>query len=134
MLSSLLAGVYTFTGDMVDGGPSEFSTTLTHTIPAGPALLTPADGSTEDASNLIVSWKSVNEDINGAAVNIVGYQVKLAKDGESQFPQSFARSLFSVYLPATVTSVTVPKEFMEAGAIYKYQVLAIEFSGFDLIA
>jgi hypothetical protein len=33
-----------------------------------------------------------------------------------------------------VTSVTVPKEFMEGGAIYKYQVLAIEESGNQTIS
>jgi hypothetical protein len=134
VLSSLPEGVYTLTGDMVDGGSSEISTTLTHTIPAGPVLITPADGSTVDPSNLIVSWESVNEDINGAAITIVGYQVKLAKDLESQFPQSFARSLLSVHLPAKVTSVTVPEEFMEGGTIYKYQVLAIEESGNQTIS
>jgi hypothetical protein len=137
VLANLPEGNYAFafrSGYWDYGYDSPYSVKFTHTIPAGPVLLTPADGSTEDASNLVVSWESVNEDINGAAVNIVGYQVKLAKYGESQFPQSFARSLFSVYLPATVTSVTVPKEFMEGGAIYKYQVLAIEESGNQTIS
>jgi len=137
VLAFLPEGNYAFafrSGYWDYGYDSPYSVKLTHTIPAGPVLLTPADGSTVDPSNLIVSWKSVNEDINGAAVNIVGYQVKVEKDEESQFPQSFARSLFSVYLPATVTSVTVPKEFMEGGAIYKYQVLAIEESGNQTIS
>jgi len=134
VLSSLPEGVYMLTGDMVNGDPSELSTTLTHKIPAGPILITPSDGSIIDQSNLIVSWGQVNEDINGAAVTIVGYQVKLVKNEVSQFPQSFARSLLSVHLPATVTSVTVPKEFIEGGAIYKYQVLAIEESGNQTIS
>ena len=134
VLAFLPEGVYTFTGDMVDGDPSELSTTLTHTIPTGPVLLTPADGSTVDPDNLIVSWESVKEDINGAAVTIVGYQVIAEKDGEPQFSQGFARSFFSVHVPATVNSVTVPKEFMEGGAIYQYKILAIEESGNQTIS
>ena len=129
VLARLPEGVYTFTGDMVDGDPSKLTATLTHTIPAGPVLLTPVDGSTVDPNNVIVSWEPVTEDINGAAITIVGYQVIVEKDEEPQFPQGFARSLFSVHVPAGVTSVTVPAEFMEGGAPYKYEVLAIEESG-----
>jgi hypothetical protein len=37
--------------------------------------------------------------------------------------------MFSVYLPATATRVTVPAEFMQGGTDYEYEVLAIEESG-----
>jgi hypothetical protein len=129
VLARLPEGVYTFTADMVDGGPSELTKTLTHTIPAGPVLLTPVDGSTVDPNNVVVSWEAVSTDINGTAITIVGYQVIVEKDEVPQFPQGFARSLFSVHVPAAVTSITVSKEFMEAGAPYQYEVLAIEESG-----
>jgi hypothetical protein len=36
---------------------------------------------------------------------------------------------FSVYLPATTTSVTVPKEIMISNSTYEFEVLAIEESG-----
>jgi len=35
----------------------------------------------------------------------------------------------SIYVPASVTSVTVPNEFLEPGTVYKWEVLAIEESG-----
>lgn len=130
VLARLPEGTYTFTGDMVDGDSSEITATFSHTIPAGPQLLTPADGSTDvDATDTVISWQPVTQDINGSAVTIVGYQVIVEKDEEPQFPQGFAQSLFSIYLPATATSIAVPPEFMESGVAYAYEVLAIEISG-----
>lgn len=130
VLARLPEGTYTFTGDMVDGDVSEMTATFTHTIPAGPQLLTPADGSTDvDAANTVISWQPVTQDINGSAVTIVGYQVIVEKDEEPQYPQGFAQSLFSIYLPATATSIAVPPEFMESGEAYAYEILAIEISG-----
>lgn len=130
VLARLPEGTYTFIGDMVDGDESEMTATFSHTIPAGPQLLTPADGSMDvDANNTVISWQPVTQDINGSAVTIVGYQVIVEKDEEPQFPQGFAQSLFSIYLPATATSIAVPPEFMESGEAYAYEVLAIEASG-----
>jgi hypothetical protein len=37
--------------------------------------------------------------------------------------------VFRVYLPATATSVKIPAAFMENGASYDFEVLAIEESG-----
>lgn len=130
VLARLPEGTYTFTGDMVDGDESVLTATFTHTIPAGPELLTPADGSTDvDPDNAIISWEPVTQDINGSAVTIVGYQVIVEKDEEPRYPQGFAQSQFSIYLPATNTSIAVPAEFMESGEAYAYEVLAIEVSG-----
>ena len=130
VLAHLPAGTYTFTGDMVDGGQSTRTVVFSHAIPAGPKLLTPADGATDvDPDNVVVSWESVSEDLNGAAINIVGYQVIVEKDETPLFPQGFARALFSIHLPAEARSVTVPKEFVESGTPYKYEVLAIAENG-----
>jgi hypothetical protein len=130
VLARLDAGTYTFTGNMVDGESSEITATFSHTIPAGPELLTPADGSMDiDPNNVVISWEAVSADINGSDVIIVGYQVIIETDEEPQFPQGFARPLFSIYLPAAVTSIAIPDEFIESGMRYKYEVLAIEQSG-----
>lgn len=130
VLGRLPEGTYTFTGDMVEGGESTITATFTHTIPSGPELKTPVDGASDvDPDHAAVTWDPVTTDINGQAVNIVGYQVIVVLDEEPQFPSGFAHPLFSIYLPATTTSVTVPAEFMESGAPYKYEVLAIEESG-----
>jgi hypothetical protein len=130
VLTHLPEGTYTFTGDMVDGDESSVSTTFTHTIPAGPVLTSPADGATNvDPNAVVVEWDAVTEDINGQGVTIVGYQVIVELNRGAAFPQGFAQPVFSIYLPASVTSVTVPKEFMKSNSPYEYEVLAIEESG-----
>jgi hypothetical protein len=66
-----------------------------------------------DPANVVVSWAPVAQDINGSAVTIVGFKVIVEEDAEPLFPQGFARPVFSVHLPATATSVTVPKELWQ---------------------
>jgi hypothetical protein len=130
VLTRLPEGTYNFKGDMVGGGTSTVSATFTHKIPSGPVLTNPADGATNvDPNAVVVSWDAVTQDINGQAVNIVGYQVIVELNVAPAFPQGFAQPAFSVYLPSTVTSVTVPKEFMASNSPYEYEVLAIEESG-----
>jgi hypothetical protein len=130
VLARLPEGTYTFTGDMVDGEKSTMTATFSHKIPAGPVLQTPIDGSTDvDKNNVVVAWDPVTKDINGSDIQIVGYQVIVEKDEEPQYPQGFAKALFSIYLPATATNVAIPVEFMESDAPYKYEVLAIEENG-----
>ncbi len=66
VLARLDEGEYSFVGDMVDDDDRTRFTEFTHDIPAGPVLLTPADGSTGLSPNgLLVSWEPVFEDING---------------------------------------------------------------------
>ena len=130
VLARLPAGIYTFTGNMVEGGPSMVTATLSHNIPAGPVLTSPADDADDvDPANTVVSWNPVTLDIDGQPVNIVGYQVIVEEDKTPTFPQGFAQPAFSIYLPANATSVTVPAEFMASGTEYEYEVLAIEESG-----
>lgn len=130
VLARLAEGTFTVTGDMVDADESEFSTVFSHLIPAGPELLTPVDGDEDvDPEETVISWNAVTESIDGDAVTIVGYQVIVEEDEDPEFPLSFARPVFSVYVPASVTSVQVPQEFMRLDTDYEYEVLAIEASG-----
>ncbi|MGH7754562.1 MAG: hypothetical protein ACREN5_17285, partial [Gemmatimonadales bacterium] len=130
VLARLPEGSYSFRGRMVDGGTSTLTATLTHDIPAGPELLSPADGASNvDPAATLVSWKPVSENLDGAPVTIVGYQVIVEEDAEPEFPQGFYQPVFSIYLPATATRVTVPAAFMRAGTDYEFEVLAIAESG-----
>jgi hypothetical protein len=130
VLTRLPEGTYTFTGEMVDGDLSTLTALFSHKIPAGPELLSPEDGATDvDPSNAAVSWETVTTDIKDQAINIVGYQVIVELDAQPQYPNSFAKPTFSIYLPKTATSVTIPAAFMQSGKAYKYEVLAIEESG-----
>ena len=129
VLARMPEGTYTFTGDMVDGEESTITGTFTHDIPMGPVLMTPENEAEDvDPENTVVSWQAVTTDLDGDPVTIVGYQVIVEQDIDP-FPSGFAKPEFSVYVPATVTSVTIPVEFMEAESEYEYEVLAIEDSG-----
>jgi hypothetical protein len=130
VLAHLPEGTYTFKGDMVDGEPSTLTATFSYNIPAGPVLKTPIDGAADvDPEKTVVSWQKVTQDIYGNAITVVGYEVIVEEADDPLYPQGFARAHFDIYLPATATKVNIPKEFIEAGKAYKYEVLAIEESG-----
>jgi hypothetical protein len=136
VLARLPAGTYTFRGMMVGGPPSTVTATLTHTIPMGPNLVSPADGAEDvDPANTVVSWDPVTTDINGMPVQIVGYQVIVEEAvDEPAHPEGFAEAVFSIYLPASATSIRVPPEFMRPDTDYECEVLAIEVSGNQTIS
>jgi hypothetical protein len=54
--------------------------------------------------------------------------VIVEEDVEFTHP-GFGRSLYSVHVPASVTSLRVPEEFLMDETPYKFEVLAIEESG-----
>jgi hypothetical protein len=128
VLAMLPEGDYVIEGPTVGGGRTSGTALLTHTIPAGPELLEPAEGATVQATNLVVSWSPVTETIDGNPVTIISYQLIVEKD-EEPHPHMIGKRGLSMYLPATVTSVTLPSEFLEAGTTYAWEVLAIEESG-----
>ncbi len=131
VIARLPEGTYTFTGILAeDGEESVFETILTHDIPVGPTLTSPLDGEEDvDPEETMVSWELVTTDLDGDPITIVGYQVIVEEDDDSVFPSGFAQPVFSVYLPATATSVLVPPEFMRPDTEYEFEVLAIEESG-----
>ncbi len=131
VLAKMPAGNYTISGPSMENGESSGLTSgtalLTHTIPAGPQLLTPTQGATV-ADDLVVSWNPVTRTIQGGPVDIIAYQLIIEKDGEPD-PNMIGKIGLSMYLPATTTSITVPGEVLEPGTNYLWEVLAIEASG-----
>jgi hypothetical protein len=120
-------GDYQFQGITVEGDSLVGTATLTHDIPCGPEIMSPAEGDTVDPNNTKIEWESVTNMVNpgtgqcgGAASEIVGYQVIVERDDPLR--------TFSVDLPASATDVVVPPEFLESGTEYKFEVLAIEVS------
>ncbi|MGH8455320.1 MAG: hypothetical protein ACRESW_12260, partial [Nevskiales bacterium] len=135
VLDRLAEGSYIFRSDLVGGNPDTLDADLTHDIPAGAELISPADGATGlDPDNIVVSWEPVSEDLDGDPVNVVGYQVIVEDTAAPLFPQAFSKRVFSVHLPATASSVSVPAEFMANNTCYAYEVLAIEESGNQTLA
>lgn len=132
MLDKLPEGNYTIKGQSMENGESSGKTAgtalLTHNIPAGPELLSPAGGATVPATGLVARWGSVTKTITGENVNIIAYQLIIEKD-EPPHPHMIGKIGLSIYVPASVTSITVPDGFLEPGTPYLWEVLAIEESG-----
>ncbi len=133
VLKTLPEGEYKFKGSAIEVGEKQGTTIgialLTHDIPAGPELLSPAeDAVVPEDEDLLVSWSPVDKTIDGRDVNIIAYQLIIEKDEEPQ-PNMIGKFGLSMYLPASVTQITIPEEFLEPGTDYDWEVLAIEESG-----
>lgn len=111
-------GEYSFSGTTVEGDRLTGTATLSHDIPAGPVVQSPADGAVVSPDDVVVTWEPVTEP---AGIDIGGYQVIVEREDPLR--------VFQVTLPSTATSLTVPSEFLETGTDYKVEVLAIEASG-----
>jgi hypothetical protein len=132
LLKTLPEGKYVFTGSSIEAGEKKGKTIgtawLTHDIPEGPVLLSPAEGAVVPIENLLVKWSPVDKTIEGSEIDIISYQLIIEKD-EPSHPNMIGKRGLSMYLPATVTEIPIPKEFLESGTNYNWEVLAIEESG-----
>lgn len=129
VLAILPEGDYTIRGSSVDKGETIGTAWLTHTIPAGPVLLSPAEEAVVPAGeDLVVSWSPVDKTIDGADVTIIAYQLIIEKDTPPH-PHMIGKFGLSMYLPASTTTITIPSAFFEPGTTYNWEVLAIEESG-----
>jgi hypothetical protein len=111
-------GRYRFVGTTIDGKRVTGSATLSHDVPDGPAIVAPQDGATVARDNLVARWTPVT---TPAGIEIAGYRAIVTREDPLR--------VFSVDLPASATSVTVPAEFLEAGIEYKLEVQAIAANG-----
>lgn len=111
-------GTYRFAGTTVEGKRLIGRARLSHDFPDGPEVTSPQAGSSVPPGNLVAEWNPVPET---SGIDVVGYRAIVER--EDPF-----RS-FSVDLPADVTKVTVPKEFVEPSTKYKLEVQVIEASG-----
>jgi hypothetical protein len=133
LLKTLPEGEYTFRGSAIEAG-DEMGTTigsalLTHDIPRGPPLVSPAEDATVPFGDVVFKWKSVEKNIDGTKTKIIAYQLIVEKDEEPDVHMIGNVGGLSMYLPATTTSIKIPAEFFEPGADYEWEVLAIEESG-----
>lgn len=111
-------GRYRLVGETTDGGEIIGTARLTHDIPAGPTVVTPEEGAVIRVDDTLIDWEPV---VKPAGIEIAGYQVIV------ELPEPLR--VFSVDLPAPVTSVTVPPEFLKPGTEYKFEILAIAKRG-----
>jgi len=140
ILEFLPEGEYEFDGRTIDNEKLEGTATLTHDLPCGPAILSPAEGAMLAPNmGVIISWALVVNKINTETdegdcdftdfdITIIGYEVIV--ENESTDPLE----TFSIKLPAGATGVTVPAEFIVPESDYKIEILAIEESGNQTIS
>ena len=128
------AGDYTLTGTRNGAIIAEDHATLTHFIPAGPKILAPLGTPNVDPNAaLLIKWNAVTEailtkDPNLGPVDIVGYHVVVVETGAEALPQ------LDVDVPASETSLTVPKQYLNPGTVYAFEVLATDDSGNQTIS
>lgn len=132
VLATMPEGNYLISGKTMESGVSVGQTSgtawLTHTIPAGPELLTPAEGSVVPLTGVTMSWGRVTETITGEDVTIIAYQLIVEK-AVAPDPNMIGKFGLSMYLSPSITSITLPDGFLERGTKYAWEVLAIEESG-----
>ncbi len=127
-LANYPAGSYEIRGLSWDGKGLTGDAMLTHDLPRGPVITSPASGAVVPPVGLVVTWEPVTETISGGAIEISGYEV-IVTDEEAEDPHGFAQPIFDVHVPASLTSMTVPDEFLRPGRVYEIEVLALEVSG-----
>ena len=120
-------GAYTFSGTDINGQRLKSTFNLTHNIPDGAKITSPADGAALPADGVAIEWQPVT---TPAGIDIVAYQVLVVADDSGL---GTAERTVDVTLPATATHMAVPPEFLTPGG-YKTEVLAIERSGNQTLA
>jgi hypothetical protein len=121
-------GQYAVRGRAADGRRLTGAATFTHAIPAAPVITHPVDGDEVDASDLTVTWEHVTTTLDGEPLARTGYQVIVTKEVPDD-PHGFSRPTFDVHVPPSVTSLSIPSQFLEPGSEYELEVLVLEVSG-----
>jgi hypothetical protein len=132
MLAKLPEGRYQIAGAAQENGKrmgrTVGSALLSHDIPAGPRLVSPAEGTTVPTRGVVADWEPVSKTITGKPVRIIAYQLIIEKDADSP-RHMIGKFGLSMYLPRSVTQIDVPDGLLEPGTAYDWEVLAIERSG-----
>jgi hypothetical protein len=133
LLRNLPEGRYTFSGPGQENGeatgPTAGRALLTHDIPNGPQLVSPAEGATVPTRGVVADWEPVSQTITGEPTKIISYQLIIEQDVEPHRHMIGLPGSLSMYLPPSVTEIDVPDGFLEPGTDYNWEVLAIERSG-----
>jgi hypothetical protein len=111
-------GRYTFVGETIDGERLVGTARLSHDIPDGPRITSPADGATVNRDGVVARWKAPPEP---AGIDIVGYRVIATREDPLR--------VYQVELPASARSVPIPAAFLQSGTEYELEIQAIEERG-----
>jgi hypothetical protein len=111
-------GEYAFVGETIDGETLVGTATLSHDIPDGPTITSPADGAAVNRDAVVARWKAPPEP---AGIDIVGYRVIVTREDPLR--------AYQVELPASARSVPIPAAFLQKNTEYELEIQAIEESG-----
>jgi hypothetical protein len=111
-------GKYTFVGETIEGERLVGTARLSHDIPDGPQITSPADGATVDRDGVVARWTAPPEP---PGIDLVGYRVIATREDPLR--------VYQVELPASARSVPIPAAFLESGIEYELEIQAIEESG-----
>ena len=111
-------GKYTFVGETIEGGKLVGTARLSHDIPEGPEITSPAEGATVNRDGVVARWEAPPEP---PGIDIVGYRVIATREDPHR--------VYQVELPASARSVPIPAAFLESATEYELEIQAIEESG-----
>lgn len=116
----------------IDGSELDGAAILTHDLPCGPELIFPEEDETLNPDDtVVIVWEEVTNKLNlttgecgdSSDLQIIGYQIVVDR------VDSDPKQRFDIKVPANVTTITVPPEFIVPVSEYTVEVLAIEASG-----
>ena len=129
VLSNLPAGMYEFEGVTIDGIELDGEAMLSHRIPAPPVVTAPTGSNVGHDQDQLISWKPVTTAIHGGrTATVTHYQVIVNKVDQVPGPRFGAETL-SVHVPASITKMKIPAEFLLPSTNYEWEVMAIEANG-----
>jgi hypothetical protein len=108
------AGRYTFVGETIGGEKLVGTARLSHDIPEGPEITSPADGAHVDRDGVVARWNAPPE------TRGIDYRIATQAD---------PLRVYEVELPASARSVPIPVAFLQSGTEYELEIQAIEESG-----
>jgi hypothetical protein len=111
-------GRYSFIGKTIEGERLVGTARLSHDIPDGPKITSPADGATVNRDGVVARWKAPPEP---SGIDIVGYRVIATREDPLR--------VYQVELPASARSVPIPAVFLQSDTEYELEIQAIEESG-----
>lgn len=135
LLSAWPAGWYEFEGRSA-GTEFEGRARLTHRIPAGPEITSPEDGVIVSADeHLLITWEPVTGPIVHylGPVQVVAYHVVVADVTDPELAPGATKTVLDADLSAEESSFLVPRQFLEPGRIYEFEVLSTERLGNETI-
>jgi len=129
VLSHLPAGTYDFEGITLDGVELDGEAVLSHRIPAAPVVTAPTGTDVRHDRDQRISWLPVTTAIHGGRnATVTHYQVIVNKVDQVPGP-GFGAETLSVHVPASITAMKIPAEFLLPATEYEWEVMAIEANG-----